>query len=204
MNKDFWNERYGKSDFAYGHTPNLFFKTQLLKLQPGKLLLPAEGEGRNAVFAAKQGWEVSAFDLSDEGKAKAEALADKDQVEIDYEVGDFGGLNYEEDQFDVIGLIYAHFPANVKSDYHKRLVNYLKPGGVVIFEAFGTSHLQFNTKNPAAGGPKDINMLFSTEELADDFADFEIIKLAEEEVVLNEGVYHNGRSSVVRFIGRKP
>ena len=80
--KEFWNERYYENGYAYGEEANIFFKEELLKLKPGNILLPAEGEGRNAVFAAKQGWEVEAFDISDVGKEKAIQLARKNGVNI--------------------------------------------------------------------------------------------------------------------------
>ena len=71
---DFWNDRYGADEYAYGTLPNEFLKAELAKLKPGSILFPAEGEGRNAVFAAKQGWQASAFDMSTAGKSKAEQL----------------------------------------------------------------------------------------------------------------------------------
>jgi len=72
---DFWNERYAGDEFVYGREPNRFFEQEMKRLKPGKLLLPCEGEGRNAVWAARHGWEVSAFDQSSVGKQKAELLA---------------------------------------------------------------------------------------------------------------------------------
>ena len=67
-----WNDRYSNPEYAYGTAPNEWFKEQLTHLPgKGRILLPAEGEGRNAVFAAKQGWEVSAFDPSEAGREKA-------------------------------------------------------------------------------------------------------------------------------------
>ncbi len=201
--KEFWNERYGEEAYAYGHEPNAYFKEQLAKFPPGKLLLPAEGEGRNAVYAAELGWEVLAFDISEEGKRKAEQLAQERQVEIEYIVGSLEELALEEAQFDAIGLIYAHFPAELKSGYHRMLTRSLKKGGIVIFEAFSKTHLEYNSANPKAGGPRDINVLFSVDELRADFADFEILELEEMETVLSEGLYHQGRSSVIRFTGRK-
>ncbi len=77
MTKEMWNKRYARTDFVYDTVPNEFFKQQLLKLTPGKILLPAEGEGRNAVFAAKKGWKVDAFDSSIEALKKAEKWAKK-------------------------------------------------------------------------------------------------------------------------------
>jgi SAM-dependent methyltransferase len=201
--KDFWDKRYGEKESAYGKEPNIFFKQELLKYTPGRILLPAEGEGRNAIFAAKTGWEVSAFDMSKEGKSKADKIAKENKVEIDYQVGDLNQMEYEENYFDLIGLIYAHFPFESKSRYHKLLDKYLRKGGTVIFEAFSKSHLKLSAINPNAGGPKDKNMLFSTEELRSDFKNFDIIQLEETEVFLNEGLYHNGKSSVIRFVGKK-
>jgi hypothetical protein len=199
--KQFWEDRYGKEEFAYGEEPNQFLKEQLISLELGTILFPAEGEGRNAVFAAELGWNVSAFDLSSEGQRKANLLAQKKGVEIDYILDPISDLPYTANQFDAMALIYAHFPANVKSTFHKLLSSYVKPGGIVIFEAFSKNHLTLN--NEKAGGPKDINMLFSVEEVQIDFSNFEVLYLKEEEVELSEGLFHNGISSVVRFVGRK-
>src|SRR6476660_9748257 len=104
------NDRYSKDEFAYGEQPNNYLKAQLEKLDVGTILFPAEGEGRNAVFAAKLGWTVSAFDISVEGKNKAFRLAEANQVTIDYRVGELESLNYDSEQFDAMALIYAHFP----------------------------------------------------------------------------------------------
>jgi SAM-dependent methyltransferase len=201
--KEFWNERYDKEDFAYGIEPNNFLKEQLPLLPKGNLLLPAEGEGRNAIFAAKLGWQVFAFDLSFEGKKKADLLAQNNQVIIDYQVGEFEEISFKDKQFDAIALIYAHFSAETKSNYHQKLVQYLNKGGIIIFEAFSKSHLKYNTENPEVGGPKDIGMLFSKEEILDDFNGFEVILLEEKEVQLNEGNFHKGTGSVIRFVGKK-
>jgi SAM-dependent methyltransferase len=198
-----WNERYSKAEFAYGEQPNNYLKQQLETLQPGNILFPAEGEGRNAVFAAKLGWNVSAFDISIEGKNKALQLAKANNVTIDYQVGELQTLNYQANQFDAIALIYAHFPAHVKSFYHQTLNRFLRKNGIVIFEAFSKRHLDYIARNEKVGGPKDIGSLFSIEELKSDFAGYKVIELAEQEIHLNEGEFHNGTGSVIRFTGRK-
>jgi cyclopropane fatty-acyl-phospholipid synthase-like methyltransferase len=198
-----WNERYGNDTYAYGTSPNEFFKEQIAHLNPGKILLPAEGEGRNAVYAAGLGWEVVAFDQSIEGRKKAILLAEANRVEIEYLVGEFADHQFEENHFNAIGLIFAHFPAEVKSGYHRMLSRYLKKGGLVIFEAFSKNHLSYVAANPKVGGPKDINMLFSMEEIRNDFPDFEILVLEETEIELHEGPFHDGVGSVIRFVGRK-
>ena len=200
---DRWNDRYSIDEFAYGVQPNNYLKEQLEKLTVGTILFPAEGEGRNAVFAARLGWTVSAFDISIEGKNKALRLAENNKVHIDYQIGELQSLNYEREQFDAIALIYAHFPADIKSPYHKTLDKYLCKNGLVIFEAFSKRHLGYIARNEKVGGPKDVAMLFSIDELKSDFTNYEIIELEEKEIELNEGLFHNGKGSVIRFVGRK-
>ncbi len=201
---DRWNDRYSKEEFAFGTEPNNYLKEQLEKLPDvGTILFPAEGEGRNAVFAASLGWTVSAFDISIEGKNKALRLAEAKNVAIDYQVGELQTLMYAAEQFDAIALIYAHFPAEIKSLYHRTFDKYLRTGGFVIFEAFSKNHFEYVSQNPSVGGPKDIASLFSIEELQSDFPQYEIIELVEKEIELNEGLFHVGKGSVIRFVGRK-
>lgn len=198
-----WDDRYSNEEFAYGEEPNNYLKEQIQKLKPGAILFPAEGEGRNAIFAAKLGWNVSAFDISEEGKNKALKLAEANNVSIDYQVGELKTLDFKEEQFDVIALIYAHFPAEIKSEIHKQLDQLLRKDGIIIFEAFSKKHLEYLALNDKVGGPKDIESLFSIEEIKSDFPNYEIIELEEKEIELNEGLFHNGTGSVIRFIGRK-
>lgn len=198
-----WDDRYKTEDFAYGTAPNNYLQEQIEKLNPSAILFPAEGEGRNAVFAAQLGWEVSAFDISEEGRNKALRLAKNNDVSIDYQVGELETLDFHNEQFDAIALIYAHFPAIIKSEIHRQLDQLLKKDGIIIFEAFSKKHLEYVTKNEKVGGPKDIESLFSIEEIKTDFPNYEIIELEEKEIELNEGLFHNGTGSVIRFVGRK-
>lgn len=198
-----WDERYKAEEFAYGENPNEFLKEQLDLLAPGKILFPAEGEGRNALYAARNGWKTSAFDISCEGQKKAFALADKNKVIIDYRVGLLETLGYQADEFDAMALIYAHFPAEIKSQLHRLLNQYIRKDGYVIFEAFSKKHLDYIERNEKVGGPRDLASLFSIEEIQEDFSDYEVILLEEKEIELSEGLYHNGLGSVIRFVGRK-
>lgn len=200
-----WNERYAKEEFAFGTEPNEYLKERLVGLSPGTILFPAEGEGRNAVFAAKLGWKVSAFDISSEGKKKALRLAESNGVTIDYRVlSELDSSEYEPEQFDAIALIYAHFPADIKSSLHRTLAKFLRPNGIVIFEAFSKKHIDYVMKDERVGGPRDIESLFSIQELKADFPNYEILELVEKEIELSEGLFHNGKGSVIRFMGRKP
>jgi len=202
--RNMWDDRYKDPAYAYGKAPNSFFKEWLQKFEPGSILMPADGEGRNGVFAALLGWEVTSFDLSTEGKSKALQLAKENHVTMDYIVGDQEQLDFEKESFNAIGLIYAHFAAGKKSLFHRKLNNYLKPGGVIILEAFSKTHIHLVSLDPKVGGPKDIDMLFSKAEIIADFENYDILLLEEKEIFLNEGEYHMGKGSVVRFIGRKP
>ncbi|MFJ1435566.1 class I SAM-dependent methyltransferase [Capnocytophaga canimorsus] len=198
-----WNNHYKTDDFVYGKSPNRFFKEEIDKLRPLSILLPAEGEGRNAVYAAKNQWEVTAFDISEEGKKKALQLAKENDVFVNYKVGELPNLDFDKASFDTIALIYAHFPPQIRSAYHQKLITLLKKGGIIIFEGFGKKHLDYRKKNPKIGGPADAESLFSLEEIQSDFADFEFETLVEQEVALSEGLLHNGIGSVIRFVARK-
>ena len=195
--KDFWNERYANDEFIYGTEPNDFFKQQLNKLQPGKLLLPAEGEGRNAVYAVAQGWKVKAFDSSSKGKEKALQLAKMKAVDINYEV--IGVQEFQSDEkYDAIGLCYAHFPVEIRKKAYQHLLQFLKIGGHVIFEAFAKAQL-----GNASGGPKNKDMLFSIEEIKDEFSQLDFELLQEKTIELSEGNHHKGKAEVIRFLGVK-
>lgn len=201
--RTFWDDRYRQEEYAYGTSPNVYFASRLAALTPGKLLLAAEGEGRNAVHAARCGWETHAFDQSSFGKEKALRLAEANGVTIHYEVQDCLASRYPDHFFDAIGLIYAHFPAMVKSDCHRYLKAFLRPGGTIIFEAFSKKHPAYQAQYPHIGGPTEVPMLFSCEEIREDFQDFDIQELTETETELSEGRFHVGKGSVIRFTGIK-
>ena len=198
MNAEFWNDRYSEDGFAYGKTPNEFFKEQIDKLPVGKILFPCEGEGRNAAYTASLGWEVEAFDLSEVGKQKAIDLAASFNTKINYEICNVAEANFEDNSFDAVVLIYSHLPESLRITLHGKIKNWLKPGGVVILEAYHPLQL-----NNTSGGPKDLNMLYSIETLMSDFHGMHFEIFEEKQVELNEGKYHVGIADVVRFVGKK-
>ncbi|MEL7248221.1 MAG: methyltransferase domain-containing protein [Bacteroidota bacterium] len=198
-----WNERYGALGYAYGTAPNQFFKEQLSLLPPGRILLPADGEGRNAVYAATQGWEVYAFDQSEAGQQKALELAAKRGVEINFAVYNSPELPYPLEYFDAIALIYAHFMPAQRTAFHKQFMKLLRPGGTLILEAFNKGHLPYKKANPSVGGPGDEQVLMSLAELTDDFSGLNATLAKDEIVELAEGDYHRGTGSVVRLTGWK-
>jgi 2-polyprenyl-3-methyl-5-hydroxy-6-metoxy-1,4-benzoquinol methylase len=197
--ESFWNEKYNTSEYIYGIHPNEFFAEQLTKLKPGKILLPCEGEGRNAVFAAAMGWKVDAFDISEIGKIKAETLANENSVIIQYQIAKANTYLADPEKYDVIAYVYAHFPSDIRKDVFDHLNRYLKPGGTILIEAFNTSQI-----NNQSGGPKDIDLLYSHEILEKDFKGFEISLLEEKEISLEEGSHHRGLANIIRLIAKKP
>jgi SAM-dependent methyltransferase len=194
----FWNDRYSQEAYAYGTAPNQFLKEQLDLLPAGKALFVAEGEGRNAVYAASIGWQSFAFDSSEAAKNKALLLAYNKKVSINYEVADANDVEYEQAAMDLIVLIYAHFPESIRHNVNTRLLQFLRPGGRILIEGFHTSQL-----GKASGGPKDLSMLYTKEKIAEDFVGMQTQLLEEKSVVLEEGPYHNGEASVLRYIGIK-
>lgn len=193
-----WDSRYGTEEFVYGKEPNVFFARSLGPLNPGKLLLPGEGEGRNAVYAASLGWEVDAFDQSRVGAEKARSLAREREVDIAYRVCDIETFPFEEGVYDAVGLVYFHAPAPLRKMLHKKVVESLKPGGRVILEAFHTTQL-----GRESGGPQNLDLLYSMEMLQEDFGSLEAEEMEETEVDLDEGPFHGGPAKVLRFRGRK-
>lgn len=196
--KEQWNERYAASEYIYGISPNRWFAEKLSLLQPGKLLLPAEGEGRNAVYAAKEGWEVFAFDQSEEGQKKAIKLALAQNVRINYSLGDLVEFEPPQNNYDAVALIFVHMPVEIREVVHRKLIEKLKPGGYLILEAFTKKQLQ-NT----SGGPRSESLLYERKLIADDFKDLNILEFEETITSLDEGPLHRGEAFVIRLLAQK-
>jgi len=194
---NFWNDRYSEEEYAYGTAPNEFFKSAIDTLPPGVILVPGAGEGRDAVYAAKLGWEVYAFDLSTEGRKKALLLAEKENVDIHYEIRDAADFPFSDAKFDAVAMIFFHLPAGLRQDFHKKLPDMLNPGGVIIIEAFNPIQI-----NNSSGGPRELSLLYTAEMLRGDFPNLNEIINSEYETELNEGLYHIGKADVVRYVGK--
>ena len=195
--QDFWNQRYATHDTVYGKAPNQYFKSIMDSLTTGSLLLPAEGEGRNAVYAASLGWKVEAFDYSSVAQEKALQFAHTIGVTIKYDVLELDEFKATK-QYDAIGLIYVHLPESERIALHQKMIDALLPGGVLILEAFCKAQI----KN-ASGGPKDIEQLYSLDQLKKDFASLNCIQAVDIEVDLEEGPFHKGKANLVRYCAKK-
>ena len=195
--QDFWNSRYREESYAYGTKPNEFIAQSLEGLAPGRIYFPAEGEGRNAVYAATKGWEVWAVDQSEEGKKKAIQLAENQNVEIHYNVGN--AMTYTcPTPLDAVGFCYFHTPEAILEPMYSHILGQLKPGGTVLLEGFSEKNLGLGS-----GGPRDLSMLFTEAKIKSLLSGFQNIKVWEECVQLNEGQYHQGTAWVIRAIAEK-
>lgn len=190
---DFWNQQYAGQEFRYGKKPEAFFEKFIGRLTPGKLLLPGEGEGRHAVYAAKAGWQVDAVDFSAEARDKALAYAAEEGVEINYQLGDVMKIKADYDAYDAIAVMFVHMPPAERRQFHQRLVSFLKPdGGNFYLMAFSKKQLDYSS-----GGPKDESMLYTKEELMKDFSQLDIDMVVEEEIELDAGHGHEGKGVVI-------
>jgi hypothetical protein len=195
--QDFWNGRYRDESYAYGTLPNEFIAQSIQELTPGKIYFPAEGEGRNAVYAATKGWKVWAADQSEEGKKKAMQLAKNHNVEIHYHVGN--AMHYTcPEPLDAVGLCYFHTPETVLAPMYSYIFGQIKQGGTVLLEGFSEKNLGLGS-----GGPQDLSRLFTEAKIKTLLSGFQNIKVWEECVQLNEGQYHQGTAWVIRAIAEK-
>lgn len=197
--RDFWDTRYAEEGFAYGTTPNVFLSSFREQLQAGmKALVIGDGEGRNGVWLAEQGLDVTSVDLSAVGVEKAAQLASQRGVKLTTVCTDLCQWQWPKDYFDVVVIIFVHFAPDVREYLHQQVIAALKPGGQVIMESYTPQQLAFDT-----GGPRDLEMLYTAEMMAADFAGMEIKQLEECVVELAEGRYHCGTSAVVRLWARR-
>lgn len=196
--REFWNERYSAAPYVYGVEPNEFFRERLRELAPGRMWLPGEGEGRNAVHAAERGWRVNAVDWSDAARAKALKLADERNVEIRYDVADLERVDPPRDAYDFIGLFFIHLDPERRVELHRKAIDALASGGTIALEAFDTEQRAEGT-----GGPKSAELLYALRDVAEDFIDLDFLHFEKTRTTLREGEGHSGEAVVVRFVGRK-
>ncbi|QEG41595.1 class I SAM-dependent methyltransferase [Roseimaritima ulvae] len=192
-----WNARYSASEFAYGTEPNSFLKQHAdLLLDP--VLSIAEGEGRNAVYLASQGWQVHAVDNSSVGLAKAAKLAADRNVVITTEVADLQTFAPEPNAYGGVVSIYAHLSSSIRARLYPLLVQTMKPGGILILEAYAE-----NQRGRGTGGPSDPDLLLTCGKVERDLIGLETMLLQETEREVLEGKFHTGMASVIQYIGKK-
>lgn len=200
MASEFWDQRFGAEGFIYGTRPNDYLRSQAYRLRPGMTALAvADGEGRNGVWLAEQGLEVLSVDKSAVGLAKAARLARERDVCLSTLQADLVEWGWRASAFDLVISIFAHFRPAARQRINHGIVESLRPGGLVIVEAFHKRQL-----GRSSGGPKDLELLYEADYLRADFQPLDLVELLEGQAVLDEGPFHQGEAEVVRYIGRKP
>jgi SAM-dependent methyltransferase len=197
MNRASWDSRYADNDIVYGHQPNRFFKSFIDGRKPGTILLPAEGEGRNAVYAASKGWQVDAFDFSQQAFKKAMELSTHKNVKINYWVDDIEKFTAKK-KYDAVGLIYVHLPKQARRKFHKQVHESIRSGGFLVLEAFAKEQVEYSS-----GGPKDPSLLYDAPTICQDFPFLHTLFCGQKEITLDEGNFHKGSAAVLQLIGQK-
>jgi SAM-dependent methyltransferase len=197
---DFWNDRYKREDYVYGSAPNDFLHEHASLFPAGSRIVSlAEGEGRNAVFLARQGHLVRGLDFSEEGQRKALRLAEAHGVQIEYELADLCRYDLGEAAWDGVVSVFCHLSEDDRPGLFRALKRALRPGGIFLLESYNKEQLPLGT-----GGPKDAAYLLSKIELEQTFQDFEILLCQDLLRMIEEGDHHSGTGSVTQFIARKP
>jgi hypothetical protein len=194
-----WDDRYSDSDYAYGTAPNDFLVEQAIHIPAGPILCLAEGEGRNAVWLARRGHPVTAMDASAVGLQKAQRLAEAHGVEITTHHGDLAHFAIVPDAWSGIVSIFAHVPPALRRSVHQGVVSGLRPGGVLILEAYTPEQLRYRT-----GGPPVAELTMELAALAKELAGLQLVLGREVERDIHEGRYHHGRGHVVQIVARRP
>jgi SAM-dependent methyltransferase len=193
-----WDERYSAEEYAYGTTPNKFLEENVNCIPKGRILSLAEGEGRNAVFLAKQGYSVTAVDASLVGLNKARKLAEENEVVVEFIHTDLAAYDLGENKWDGIVSIFCPLPSSLRKDLHKKVIIGLKRNGVFLLEAYTPDQLKHGT-----GGGNSVDLMQSEESLSFELAGLKFKHLIELERNVIEGLYHTGIGAVVQAIASK-
>ena len=194
-----WDERYSEDAYAFGTEPNDFLRASLDMLPDGTALCIGDGEGRNGVWLAEQGFAVTSVDASSVGMAKARALAHQRGVAISTVHADLAEFDIGHSRWDVVISIFCHLPPPLRRRVHRDIVAGLRPGGVFVLEAYTPAQIAFGT-----GGPKTADMTMQLASLRQELAGLTLLHGEELERDVHEGRYHNGHSAVVQLLAVKP
>lgn len=193
-----WDERYAQEGWVFGTEPNDFLREEAHRIPLGRVLCMGEGEGRNSVFLAQQGYEVVGVDESQVGLDKAQALAQERGVFVETVVSSIEDFELREGEWQGIVSIFFHLPPELRQGVHRSVVRGLAPGGVLILEAYTPRQLEYGT-----GGPPDPDRLLTVEILEDELRGLNLVVAREVEREVHEGRLHTGRGSVVQVVGVK-
>lgn len=195
-----WHERFQNEAYVYGTEANEFVKSVAHRLHAkGKTLALAEGEGRNAVFLAEQGLQVTTWDYAESGLAKTNRLAAERGVSVQTELVDLNDAQWTAEAWDQIVCVFGHFDQDLRRKTLQRVKEAVKPGGYYVSEVYSVYQPPYQS-----GGPKDLQQLYRPEDFLQVFHDWKIIHFFMGEVTRHEGALHNGLSHVIQILVQKP
>lgn len=199
--REFWNARFESEAYVFGTRPSAFIFDNAHVIRPGsRVLVPADGEGRNSVYLAELGHQVVATDIAEKGLAKARKLADARGVRVDFRHIDLQGWPWPVSEFDAVAAIFIQFaPPAFRDEIFAGMKLTVRPGGVALLHGYTPKQLEYGT-----GGPSSVEQLYTEDLLRAAFADWEILRLAAYERDLDEGEGHKGRSAIIDLIARRP
>ena len=199
--QEHWDERYAEDGYIFGEGPNRFLERQAPLLRPGmRALAVADGEGRNSVWLAEQGLDVTATDISPVAIAKARRLAEGRGVAVDFRQADMVRWDYPEAEFDLVAAIFIQVvgPAD-RAMVFEGMRRALKPGGLLLIQGYTPDQLKHGS-----GGPSAIENLYTEALLRETFDGLTIERIEAYETELDEGPRHRGMSAVIDLVARKP
>jgi SAM-dependent methyltransferase len=194
-----WDERYNTTDYVYGTDPNAFLANVVAEMPRGRTLCVAEGEGRNAVFLAEHGHDVVAVDSSAVGLEKARRLAIERGVMIETVVEDLAHLDITAGSWDAIVSIFAHVPPEIRKPLHRKIVHGLRPGGMLVLEAYTPAQIELGT-----GGPPVAELTMNLEILREELDGLVFRHAVELQRDVVEGRFHTGKGAVVQVVAIRP
>ena len=195
-----WDKRFSTPDYVFGEEPNAFLVSQASLLGQGHALALADGEGRNSVWLAQQGFTVDAFDFSVPAIDKAKVLAEKHRVSVNFIHSDWQSFDWKFAHYDLVAGVFFQFAApDERADLFEKIKQCLKPGGVLLIQGYGKNQLTYNT-----GGPGKLDHLYDEDLLRQAFAGFDVQVCQTYETSISEGAGHSGMSALVGFVARKP
>jgi len=199
MSKEHWDNSFSDKDFVYGETENEFInhKSNIIR-QHSKIGCFAEGEGRNAVYLATLGHDVTAYDQSAVGLEKTNKLASQHNVNVKTAEIDLTKEKVESNQFDAAIMVFGHVPKADQQFLMESMIDSAKPGGHVIFEVYSKDQLAYQT-----GGPKSIDMLYDPTDILNWINDYKCIHFYYGEAERHEGKRHIGLGHVIQVVIKK-
>lgn len=197
---EMWDTRYAEAQVAYGADPNVFLRAVAGRIPPGPVLVLAAGEGRDAVFLAERGHDVTAIDLSAVGLEHAQQLAEERGVALRTVVGDAGEFDFGQRPWAGIVAVWAHMPPEVRKKVHAASVRALQPGGAFVLEAYSPKHLH----SPGHGGPPFADMMMTPQSLRTELEGLEFELVQEVSRDVQEGRDHSGASTTTQVLAFKP